>query len=146
MAVGDELIVVNINRLPIRSVAALGAATLLTLAGCGGDDDSGDADPAPAATAAPTQDEQPAAEPAGDATITIADFAFGGITEIAAGTTVTIINNDSAPHTLTADDGSFDAGTIGAGESVEFTFPDAGEFTYHCNFHPSMTGKIVVTG
>jgi plastocyanin len=137
---------VNITRLPIRSVAALGAATLLTLAGCGGDDDNSEADPAPAATAAPAQEEQPAAEPAGASTITIADFAFGGITEIAAATTVTITNDDSAPHTLTADDGSFDAGTIGAGESIEFTFPEAGEFTYHCNFHPSMTGKIVVAG
>lgn len=86
------------------------------------------------------------AAPAGDNTISIEGFAFSGVSEIAAGTTVTITNNDGASHTLSADDGSFDAGTIGPGESIEFTFTTAGEFTYHCNIHPSMTGKIVVTG
>ena len=266
----------NIKRLPVRTVVALGAATALTLAGCGGDDDA-DGDTAATTTAAPAPSEQPAeqvrsepsaltlsdqdgdgtsvivdsvdlpsagfvaihgdgggspgpvigvsdllpagtssdvvvtfgepltesgtvfpmvhidtdgngvyefgvvegadgpgvtaggevavgpvliiidgddssaggestAAPAGDNTITIADFAFSGVTEVAVGTTVIVTNADAASHTWTADDGSFDAGALNQDGSFEFTFSEPGEFTYHCNFHPSMTGKIVVTG
>lgn len=90
--------------------------------------------------------ESAATSATGDNTITIADFAFGGVTEVAVGTTVIVTNADGAPHTWTADDGSFDAGTLNQGDSFEFTFTEAGEFTYHCNIHPSMIGKIVVTG
>lgn len=90
--------------------------------------------------------ESAATSSAGDNTITIADFAFGGVTEVAVGTTVIVTNTDGAPHTWSADDGGFDSGSIGQGDSFEFTFTEAGEFAYHCNFHPSMTGTIVVTG
>lgn len=80
------------------------------------------------------------------ATITIADFAFGGVTEIPVGTTVVVTNDDAATHTWTAEDGTFDSGALGQSDSFEFTFTEAGEFSYFCNFHPSMTGRIVVTG
>jgi plastocyanin len=78
-------------------------------------------------------------------TITIADFSFSGVTEVAVGTTVVVMNTDAAPHTWSAQDGTFDSGAIAPGETFEFTFTDAGEFAYFCNFHPSMTGTIVVT-
>ena len=78
--------------------------------------------------------------------ITIANFAFSGVTEVAVGTTVTVTNTDGSPHTWSADDGAFDSGAIGPGESFEFTFTEPGEFAYFCNFHPSMTGTITVTG
>lgn len=83
---------------------------------------------------------------AGDNTITIADFAFGGVTEVAVGTTVVVTNTDGSPHTWTAEGGAFDSGALGQNETFEFTFTEAGEFAYFCNFHPSMTGTIVVTG
>ena len=86
------------------------------------------------------------AAPGDENTITIADFAFGGVTEVAVGTTVTVSNTDGTPHTWTADAAGFDSGSLGQNDSFEFTFTEAGEFTYHCNFHPSMTGTIVVTG
>ena len=79
-------------------------------------------------------------------TITIADFAFSGVTEIAVGTTIVVSNTDATPHTWSADDGAFDSGALSEGDTFEFTFTEAGEFAYHCNFHPSMTGTIVVTG
>jgi plastocyanin len=93
-------------------------------------------------------DEPPAdqAAPSDGATITIADFSFSGITEIPVGTTVVVTNTDAAPHTWSADDGAFDSGALGQNDTFEFTFTEAGEFAYHCNFHPSMTGTIVVTG
>ena len=86
------------------------------------------------------------AAPDGAALITIANFAFSGVTEVAVGTTVTVTNTDGTPHTWSAEDGAFDSGAIAPGESFEFTFTEPGEFAYFCNFHPSMTGTITVTG
>ena len=77
--------------------------------------------------------------------ITIAEFAFGGIQTVPAGATITVVNDDSVPHTFTADDGSFDSGTIQPGDSFQITLDAAGTFAYHCNFHGSMTGSITVT-
>ncbi len=42
------------------------------------------------------------------------------------GTTVTWINNDNVPHTVTADDNSFDSGSIAAGGKFTHTFAAAG--------------------
>ncbi len=55
-------------------------------------------------------------------------------------------NTDGASHTWAAVDGSFDSGTLAEGDSFEFTFDEPGTFEYRCNFHPSMTGTITVTG
>jgi plastocyanin len=82
----------------------------------------------------------------GDNTITIADFAFSGVTEVPVGTTVIVTNTDATPHTWTAEDGTFDSAAIAPDGTFEFTFTETGEFAYFCNFHPSMTGTIVVTG
>ena len=60
-----------------------------------------------------------------------------------AGTTLTVTNADSDPHTLTADDGSFDTGRIDPGTSATITLDQPGTYTYHCNFHESMTGTII---
>jgi plastocyanin len=139
---------VTTTRHSARTVLAIGTATVLTLAGCGTDDDSATTTAAPAAatteaTAAVTDDTIGAIA---DFTITIAGFAFSGVTEVAVGSTVTITNTDSSTHTWSSDDGAFDSGSIAPGESFEFTFTQAGTFAYHCNFHPSMTGSIIVTG
>jgi len=53
-------------------------------------------------------------------------------------------NEDSAPHTATADDGSFDTGTIAEGKLGSATFKDPGTFTYHCEIHPTMHGTVEV--
>ena len=57
---------------------------------------------------------------------------------------VTWQNEDSAPHTATADDGSFDTGTIEEGKLGSATFKEAGTFTYHCTIHPTMHGTVEV--
>ena len=62
--------------------------------------------------------------------------------EVAVGDTVTFTNNDSAPHTATASDGSFDTGRLSKGESGSVTIGAAGTFNYICKIHPSMKGKI----
>jgi plastocyanin len=90
----------------------------------------------------------PAPEPgAADATtIAIVDFAFDPpALDIATGTTVTWINQGAAPHTATAEDGSFDTGQLDAGQVGSHTFDQPGTFTYRCAFHPEMRGTVVVS-
>jgi plastocyanin len=53
-------------------------------------------------------------------------------------------NQDAAPHTATADDGSFDTGTIEKGKVGSETFKEAGTFTYFCEIHPTMHGTVEV--
>jgi plastocyanin len=72
--------------------------------------------------------------------------------EIKVGDTVTWINNDSSPHTVTSssssnDDSSiitFDSGVLRRGETFSFTFDLEGEYPYFCTLHPNMVGTVVV--
>ena len=128
------------------------------VAGCGDDDDdAGGADtgtpPAAETEEAPasgdeTADESEAA-PSGDAQrsakVEIVDFAYDpDPVTVAAGGKVTWINRDSAPHTATADDGSFDTGTLDEGKLGSESFKTPGEYTYICSIHPEMQGTVVV--
>lgn len=63
---------------------------------------------------------------------------------IKAGTTVTWTNNDSAPHTVTANDGTFDSGNMNYGAKFSYTFSKAGTYKYRCTYHPAMTGTVTV--
>lgn len=76
-------------------------------------------------------------------TIEISGFAFSGPTTVSVGDTIRIVNNDTAPHTWSAEDGPFDV-SVAPGESATYTFEEAGEFAYFCRIHPSMTGSITV--
>jgi len=53
-------------------------------------------------------------------------------------------NDDSAPHTVTANDGSFSSGNLNPGDSYTFTFTTPGTYSYHCSYHPWMKGTVVV--
>lgn len=110
-------------------VLALG----LLVVACSGEDSAG-------TTEAPDADAGP------DATITIAGFSFTGAETVSVGDAVQVSNEDSVGHTWTAVDGEFDSGSIGAGETFDFTFDEAGEFDYFCSIHPEMTGTITVEG
>src|SRR5829696_8834484 len=77
--------------------------------------------------------------------VQVVDFAFEpGTWTVPAGATVTWSNAGGRPHTVTADDGSFDSGRLDPGEQFSQTFDQPGTFTYHCGFHPEMQGSIVV--
>ena len=58
--------------------------------------------------------------------------------------TVDWVNNDNAPHTVTANDASFDSGNVAPGQSFTFTFTTPGMYQYHCIYHPWMTGTVIV--
>ena len=72
------------------------------------------------------------------------DFAPGGIT-VPAGTQVHWSWTGKAPHTVTADNGSFDSNIQMQGAEFKHTFTTPGTFAYHCNIHPDMKGTVTVT-
>ncbi len=85
------------------------------------------------------------AHAASDPTDTISDFKFAPATiTIHVGDTITWVNNGPAPHTATANNGSFDTGTLNKGQSASHTFTQAGTFAYICKIHPFMHGTVVV--
>lgn len=51
--------------------------------------------------------------------------------------------NDRAPHTVTADNKSFDSGERGSGE-FRLHFGEPGTYSYHCAIHPEMKGRVIV--
>jgi plastocyanin len=53
-------------------------------------------------------------------------------------------NEGEAPHTATADDRSFDTGTVEAGKLKSESFKEPGTFTYICEIHPEMKGTVEV--
>ena len=83
-------------------------------------------------------------------TIIDSNFQPGELT-VSPGTTVMWTNSGNFPHTVTADDGSFDSGRLQVGDSFEYTFDEPGTYPYHCEIHGAtgglgMSGIIVVEG
>ena len=98
--------------------------------------------PAPAPAPAPG----PGQAPPSSAAVTIGDGLFSPSSLVVApGGTVTWTNGDDRAHTATADDGSFDTGSLGAGASSTKPFPNEGTFAYFCEIHPDMTGTVTVS-
>lgn len=53
-------------------------------------------------------------------------------------------NTGQAAHTVTADGGTFDSGSLNTGQTWTFVFSKAGTYAYHCTFHPWMKGTVIV--
>lgn len=130
------------------------------LAACGGDDD-GDTtvtETATEATPEPTEEPtEPTSEPSGgnapapsgdavrSASVEIEDFAYDpDPVTIEEGGKVIWINRDSEPHTATAEDGSFDTGTLEEGKLKAESFKEPGTYPYVCSIHPEMKGTVEV--
>ncbi len=98
-------------------------------------------------SSAPTSAPGALASPPDGGTITI-DSAFDfAATPVKAGGTVTVRNNSSSRHTVTADEtsGGFNV-TIDAGRTATFTAPaTAGTYKFHCNIHSFMHGTLTVS-
>ncbi|MEU8624760.1 cupredoxin domain-containing protein [Streptomyces sp. NPDC048669] len=79
--------------------------------------------------------------------MSIKDFKFrpADLT-VAPGAKITVTNNDTTTHTMTATKGkAFDTGDIAPGKSATFTAPSkAGGYPYDCTIHPFMTGTLTV--
>lgn len=116
---------------------AVGALVVAVLVGScsSGDKAATDASPASGGTAA--------SEPTVNAT-DARQFSPDTLT-VAIGQTVAWINDGSAPHTITFDDGPAFDQALDPGGEVTRTFDAKGTFQYHCTIHgESMHGEIVV--
>jgi plastocyanin len=141
-------------------LAAAMVALSLGLVACGdsgSDSTTSKAETAPSGQAAeggggPSQGEdstESEAAPSGEAAkaekVEIVEFAYQpDPVVVQVGGKVTWQNEDAAPHTATADDGSFDTGTIDQGKLGSVTFKEAGTFPYFCEIHPTMHGTVEV--
>ena len=78
-------------------------------------------------------------------TITISANDFGAALTVSPGATVTIVNEDTAEHSVTSDlKGAFDTHVDG-GEQKTFTAPTKpGEYPFVCVYHPGMKGTLIV--
>jgi len=121
-------------------------ATAAIAAGCGGGADYGDQSPSQPAAAktAETVSEPEATTAPGEVNMAGSAFAPGDV-QLKVGDTITFVNDDEIAHTATADDGTFDSGTMEPGATFDFTAEKAGTISYLCEFHPGMTGTITVT-
>jgi plastocyanin len=131
-------------------LASFAVLLALALVSCG-DDDSEDTSPTTTGEAETTAPEPSGSEPApsGEAAkaekVEIVEFAYDpDPVTIQVGGKVNWINRDSAPHTATAEDGSFDTGTIEEGKLKGETFKEAGTYPYICSIHPTMEGTVEV--
>ena len=80
------------------------------------------------------------------AAVAIVDYSFKPATiTVTAGTRVVWTQKDDDPHTVTADDGSFDSKGLGQGDTYGRVFAKPGRYTYHCSAHPFMKGVVIVT-
>ncbi|MBG6218858.1 plastocyanin [Arthrobacter sp. CAN_A6] len=80
----------------------------------------------------------------GSMAISIDDFVFSGPGTVNPGGEITVTNNDTEIHSVTADDGSFDI-SIPGGQSATFTAPSGdGSYGFFCKFHGNMVGTLTV--
>jgi plastocyanin len=144
------------QRVTFPVLCAVLALSVLGVAGCGGGDDSdSSSSTATESTDATTEAGEDstaggnAAAPSGDAVrsaeVEIEDFAYNpDPVTIEEGGKVIWKNRDSAPHTATAEDGSFDTGTIEEGKLKSESFKEPGTYAYVCSIHPDMHGTVEV--
>jgi pentapeptide MXKDX repeat protein len=78
-------------------------------------------------------------------TVSIDNFSFDPPTiTVAPGTTITWINHDDVPHTVTANDKGFASAALDTDERYTRRFATAGTYPYFCALHTHMTGQVVV--
>jgi plastocyanin len=125
-----------LRRRRVARAAVVALAAGVALAGCGGGSGKSKSGSGSTSTgAAPTASK-----------VTIVNFKYGppSVT-VRAGSRLTFVNQDTAEHTATADNGSFDSGTLQpGGASKTVTVTKTGTIAYHCQFHPFMHGTVVV--
>jgi plastocyanin len=89
-----------------------------------------------------------AQKPATTDTIVIKNFMFAPASlTVAPGAVVTVKNEDSVTHTLTAktDQTLFNTGPVSPGQTKTFKAPDKpGSYPFFCTIHQYMTGTLVV--
>jgi plastocyanin len=71
-----------------------------------------------------------------DATVTMVGISFAPlVVHVAPGATVAWVNTSTLAHTVTADDGSFDSGSVDPDGTYLMTFDTPGTYQYFCQPH-----------
>jgi plastocyanin len=143
----------HLNRVVAAAATTVIALSGLTACSSGSDDPSASADTSSSAASTDSSATAPSAsaskggtETAKEATITIKDFKYAGPSSVAPGTKITVKNDDTEAHTVTADKGSAFDVKIDPGKSASFTAPtSAGSYDYHCTYHGNMHATLVVS-
>lgn len=137
------------------------AALLMGMAGCGSPNQGDGATPQHSIAATPMSTTsgapsagtgsgsmQPGTESAHPATaaLSIKDFKYEVPAAVQPGTKITVTNDDSVTHTVTAkNDGGFDVTVKGNGGTATFAAPSKpGSYAIICKFHANMSGTLVV--
>ncbi len=134
------------RRTPIL-VVALSALLLVGVfaASCGGGTTATTAAPSTTVGGATTTNTPTSTGAGGGAQVVMKNLAFDpDSVTIKVGESVTWTNEDSSTHTVVANNGEFDSGSLAKGDTFTFKFDKAGTYPYHCSIHPSMTGTVVV--
>jgi plastocyanin len=77
-------------------------------------------------------------------TVTMANMSFGRVPGgLKVGDTITWVNHDTVPHTVTARDKSFDL-RLNPGQTATQKLAKAGSFPFYCIFHSQMRGTLAV--
>ena len=82
---------------------------------------------------------------ASTSSISIENFSFSPLAiQVKKGTTVTWTNNDMASHTIKGWGFGPPGPPFGHGQTYSYTFDAEGTFTYNCELHPTMVGRVEV--
>jgi plastocyanin len=113
---------------------------------CGGSSSSTSESPSGTATAtASASGTTSAPAPAAATTMMIKDMSFGESITVPPGAQITIKNDDSAEHSVTSDAaGKFDVEVDGTEQGTLTAPSEPGEYAFHCKYHPSMHGTLIV--
>lgn len=77
--------------------------------------------------------------------VEVANFTYSpNVITVAPGTTVTWVNHDDSPHTVTATAKAFRSQALDTDDTFTYTFTTPGDYAYFCSLHPQMTGKVIV--
>ena len=63
---------------------------------------------------------------------------------VSRGTTVTWVNHDEEPHTITSAAGAFGSTGLSHDETFTQTFKQPGTYPYFCALHPHMRATVIV--
>ena len=125
--------VVKLRGVRMVRVVPLLVVGVLGVAGC-----SSTAAPAPSAPGGAS------ASASASGQFTIKAYKFPAFTA-SPGQKLSLVDGDSEPHSVTADDGSFDSGSFDNTAPGTVVAPmKPGTYAVHCTVHPSMHGTLTV--
>jgi plastocyanin len=96
-----------------------------------------------AADTSPSPAPSPAASPAAIVDTKNFQYAPDPVT-VKPGDTVLFKNSDNLPHTVTAEDQSFNSDKMDNGTTWSHVFAKAGTYKYFCAYHSYMRGTVIV--